>query len=120
MRTLLRGIFWRPSYDVAGWARHASPLSETAPHHRGPAKVQSKVFVRTGNTRYGVQNLSYDPALQRWFLGMYQGKKPAFPNYLLFAVDALEKPVRRDLVGVPGPDGKDGSRACCSTSPMTG
>jgi hypothetical protein len=93
-------------YDVTGWARYASPLSEAAPHHRGPAEVQSKIFVRTGNTSYGVQNLSYDPALQRWFLGVYQGKKPAFPNYLLFAVDAREKPVRRDLVGVPRPGGK--------------
>lgn len=93
-------------YDVADWALYASPLTEAAPHRRGPARMQGKVFVRTGNTRYGVQNLSYDAALQRWFLGVYQGKKPAFPNYLLFAVDAREKPVRRDLIGVPGAEGK--------------
>jgi hypothetical protein len=37
---------------------------------------------------------------------VYQGKKPAFPNYLLFAVDAHQKPVRRDLIGVPGVGGK--------------
>lgn len=93
-------------YDVADWALHASPLSEAAPHRRGPDGMQSKVFVRTGNTSYGVQNLSYDAALRRWFLGVYQGKKPAFPNYLLFAVDAHQKPVRRDLIGVPGAGGK--------------
>ncbi len=93
-------------YDIADWDRYASPLTEAAPHRRGPAAVHGKYFVRTGNTQYGVQNLSYDETLQRWFLGVYPGKKPSFPNYLLFAVDAREKPVRADLVGVPGPGGK--------------
>jgi hypothetical protein len=93
-------------YDVAEWGRYARPLTEAAPHRRGPAAAHGKYFVRTGNTRYGVQNLSYDEALQRWFMGVYQGNKPAFPNYLLFAVDARERPVLADLVGVPGPDGR--------------
>jgi hypothetical protein len=93
-------------YDIADWARYASPLSEAAPHHNGPLTPHGKYFVRTGNTRYGVQNLSYDMGLHRWFLGVYQGQKPAFPNYLLFAVDALGQPATGDLVGVPGPGGK--------------
>ena len=93
-------------YDVADWARYASPLSEAAPHHNGPVAVHGKYFVRTGNTTYGVQNLSYDGTLQRWFMGVYQGRKPSFPNYLLFAVDAREQPVMGDLVGVPGPGDK--------------
>jgi hypothetical protein len=89
-------------YDVAEWARYASPLSEKAPHYRGPATVHGKYFVRTGSTSYGVQNLSYDETLERWFMGVYQGKKTSFPNYSLFAVDAREAPVMADLVGVPG------------------
>lgn len=93
-------------YDVGDWARYASPLTEAAPHRNGPAAARGKYFVRTGNTSYGVQNLSYDETLQRWFLGVYQGKKPSFPNYLLFAVEARERPVLSDLVGVPGPGGK--------------
>ncbi|MGK6321180.1 hypothetical protein [Sphingomonas sp. DT-204] len=93
-------------YDVSDWSRYASPLTEAAPHHHGPAAVHGKYFVRTGNTSYGVQNLAYDETLQRWFLGVYRGKKPSFPNYLLFAVDARERPVRSDLVGVPGAGGK--------------
>lgn len=97
-------------YDIADWARYASPLTEAAPHHRGPARVNGKYFVRTGNTSYGVQNLAYDPTLQRWFLGVYQGKKPTFPNYLLFAVDARARPAQRDLVGVPGRGGKGWER----------
>lgn len=93
-------------YDIADWGRYARPLSEAAPHHQGPAAVHGKYFVRTGNTTYGVQNLSYDVGMHRWFLGVYRGKKPSFPNYLLFAIDARAQPVRGDLVGVPGPDGK--------------
>jgi hypothetical protein len=97
-------------YDIADWARYASPLTEAAPHHNGPAAVHGKVFVRTGNTRYGVQNLAYDETQRRWFMGVYQGQKPTFPNYLLFAVEAREKPVRADLVGVPGPGGEGWER----------
>lgn len=97
-------------YEVGDWARYASPLTEAAPHRNGPAAVHGKYFVRTGNTSYGVQNLSYDETLQRWFLGVYQGKKPSFPNYLLFAVEARERPVLSDLVGVPGPGGKGWER----------
>jgi hypothetical protein len=89
-------------YDTTDWARYASPLTEAAPHRNGPAAVHGKYFVRTGNTSYGVQNLTYDEAQQRWFMGVYQGKKPAFPNYRLFAVNGRGPPVLADLVGVPG------------------
>lgn len=94
-------------YDITDWARYARPLTESAPHRHGPEAVQGKYFVRTGSTSYGVQNLSYDETLQRWFMGVYQGKKRTFPNYLLFAVEAREQPVLADLVGVPGSGGKD-------------
>jgi len=93
-------------YDIKDWARYASPLTEAAPHHNGPEAPAAKVFVRTGSTHYGVQNLAYDETQRRWFMGVYQGKKPAFPNYLLFAVEARQQPVLTDLVGVPAPGGK--------------
>ncbi|WP_313172614.1 hypothetical protein [Stenotrophomonas sp.] len=89
-------------YDVSDWQEKAQPLLESAPHHSGPTQVQGKYFVRTGNTSYGVQNLTYDAAQQRWYLGVYQGRKPTFPNYLLFAVDAAARPTPGDLIGVPG------------------
>lgn len=97
-------------YDVADWGRYASPLTEAAPHHHGPAAMHGKYFVRTGNTRYGVQNLAYDETQRRWFMGVYLGQKPAFPNYGLYAVEAREKPVLADLVGVPGTGGKGWER----------
>lgn len=93
-------------YDSGDWGQYAKPLDENNLHHSGPSALHGKYFVRTGNTTWGVQNLSYDDSLQRWFLGVYQGKKKTFPNYLLFAVDARTKPTLRDLAGVPDADGK--------------
>lgn len=93
-------------YDVADWARYASPLTEAAPHHNGPGTPAAKVFVRTGNTSYGVQNLAYDESQKRWLMGVYLGKKTSFPNYGLFAVEAREKPVTGDLIGAPGEKGQ--------------
>jgi hypothetical protein len=93
-------------YDITDWGRYERPLIEANPHRSGPAKVDGKYFVRTGNTTYGVQTLAYDEASQRWFMGVYQGKKPSYPNYLMFAVDARTRPTLGDLVGVPGPGGR--------------
>lgn len=92
-------------YDAAGWSRTARSLQEDRPHRDGPDRPRSKVFVRTGNTRYGVQNLAYDDSLQRWFMGVYKGAKPSFPNYGLFAVDADARPTRSALIGVAGAGG---------------
>nr|WP_295108648.1 hypothetical protein [uncultured Caulobacter sp.] len=93
-------------YDVADWAKYASPLTEAAPHHNGPATPAAKVFVRTGNTSYGVQNLAYDESQKRWLMGVYLGKKTRFPNYGLFAVEAETKPVSGDLIGTAGEKGQ--------------
>lgn len=53
----------------------------------GPAKPAEKIFIPTGNTRYGVQNMAYDPASCSLFLAVYPGKKPNLPNYSTFTVD---------------------------------
>jgi hypothetical protein len=114
--TVAYGIFGDPEradndhqvllqYDVASLAAHARVLDEAALHHGGPERPVAKVFVRTGNTRYGVQNLAYDPAGQRWLMGVYAGSKLDWPNYTLFAVEAKARPAIGDLVGVPGQDG---------------
>lgn len=93
-------------HDITDWARYERPLTEAAPHHSGPAAAHGKYFVRTGNTTYGVQSLAYDETQQRWFMGVYKGTKPAYPNYLLFAVDARTPPTLGDLVGVRNSTGK--------------
>lgn len=97
-------------YDVRDWHAIARPLSEAAPHRSGPDAPEGKYFVRTGNTTYGVQTLAYDETRQRWFLGVYPGRKAAFPNYRLFAVDAATAPVIGDLVGVPAAGGEGWER----------
>ena len=97
-------------YDISDWARYARPLSEAAPHHSGPESLRGKYFVRTGNTTYGVQNLAYDEAQQRWFMGVYKGIKPSFPNYQMFAVEARTQPKLGELAGVPGAGGRGSER----------
>ena len=92
-------------YDVSEWDDLARPLVESAPHTSGPDHADGKYFVRTGNTTYGIQNLAYDANSNRWFMGVYAGRKPHYPNYLMFAFDADARPTRGDLVGVPAADG---------------
>jgi hypothetical protein len=92
-------------YDPKDWRAFERPLVESAPHRDGPAEPDGKFFVFTGNTRYGVQNLEYDPWLERWFLGVYTGSKPQFPNYGLFAVDAASTPTLTTLQGLSGERG---------------
>jgi hypothetical protein len=92
-------------YDAAEWSRIAQPLDEAKLQRAESDHPRAKVFVRTGNTRYGVQNLAYDPGLRRWFMGVYKGSKPHFPNYSLFAIEARARPVQGDLMGVPSSRG---------------
>ncbi len=63
-------------------------------------KAAAKYFVYTGNTTYGVQNLSYDANTGCIFMAAYAGKKPEFPNYSLFAVRVEQKPVKKVLPGL--------------------
>jgi hypothetical protein len=80
-------------YDIAGWDRYAQKLSQNELHHSGPEKPLEKYFLRTGNTRYGIQNLAYDPHTGNLFAAVYPGGKPQFPNYDLFVIDLHKKPV---------------------------
>lgn len=79
-------------YDVSDWAKYAQPLSQDKLHHSGPKKPVEKYFVKTGNTRYGIQNLAYDPYSRNLFAAVYKGSKSQFPNYDLFVIDGKQKP----------------------------
>jgi hypothetical protein len=91
-------------YDTRDWARYERPLVEASPHRNGPPAGR-RFFLHTGNTTFGVQNLAYDDHAHRWFLGVYAGEKPGFPNYTLFAVDARSAPRRAVLRGLGGDRG---------------
>ena len=80
------------AYDVSDWAKYEQPLSQQNMHTCGPDKPDGKYFVRTGNTRWGVQNLEYDEATGHLLMAVYKGQKPAFPNWPLFAIDGGRAP----------------------------
>lgn len=87
-------------YDVADWKCYELPLSQGTMHKSGPNAPFKKLFFYTGNTTYGVQNLEYSPTEQLYLLAVYQGTKPTFPNYDLYAIDATKPPISGELRGV--------------------
>ncbi|HTM98444.1 MAG TPA: hypothetical protein VL088_06875, partial [Pedobacter sp.] len=80
-------------YDVSDWGKYEQGLSQAKLHHSGPAKPLDKYFVKTGNTRYGIQNLAYDPHTGNLFAAVYKGSKSQFPNYDLFVIDGQKRPI---------------------------
>jgi hypothetical protein len=87
-------------YDTENWDTYAAPLSQSNMHRNGPSEPTDKLFVYTGNTRYGVQNLEYDPYKQVYFMAVYTGEKKQFPNYYLYAADARQAPEVQQLRGL--------------------
>ncbi|WP_316766367.1 hypothetical protein [Pedobacter frigiditerrae] len=79
-------------YDIADWGKYEQKLSQDKLHHSGPQKPLEKYFVKTGNSRYGIQNMAYDPSTGNLFAAVYKGSKPQFPNYDLFVIDGKRKP----------------------------
>lgn len=57
-------------------------------------KADNKLFVYTGNTTYGIQNLEFDPYTGCMFAAVYKGKKPEFPNYSMYFIEL--QPIERD------------------------
>lgn len=81
-------------YDTADWAKYERPLSQSQMHTCGPDAPFRKLFVRTGNTRYGVQNLEYDAFTGNYLMAVYVGEKPQFPNKPMYIVDGSRAPVQ--------------------------
>lgn len=61
-------------------------------------RAADKLFVYTGNTTYGVQNLEYDPHTNCILAAVYRGKKPQFPNHPMYFIDMAKPAVTRDGV----------------------
>ena len=57
-------------------------------------KDDDRLFVYTGNTTYGVQNLEYDLYTDCILAAVYKGKKPEFPNYSMYFIGP--RPFMRD------------------------
>lgn len=87
------------TYDWRAFDAVAQPLSQGKPHHSGIA-CENRYHLYTGNTEWGVQNLEYDEATGDWFVCVYKGKKPEFPNYPMFVIDGAKAPTEELLRGV--------------------
>lgn len=86
-------------YDVKSLKQYERPLSQSHFDWTGPDKPLNKYFLYTGNTTYGIQNLEYDANTGYWLAAVYPGKKSAFPNYSLFAINGAQSPVLQTLKG---------------------
>ncbi|MBR3837699.1 MAG: hypothetical protein IKJ74_06070 [Clostridia bacterium] len=96
---------------------YAMPLNQKSLHHSGPEKAEARYFFFTGNTRYGIQNLEYDPATGYWFLAVYPGEKPQYENFRLFAIDGKIPPRMAPLKGRGGEEGALLSSASIGKAP---
>ena len=79
-------VLFRYRDALSWWDSLALPLDQAAMHRCG-ARADDTLFLYTGNTAYGVQNLEYDAFTGDWYLAVYPGRKPRFPNYSLFVLD---------------------------------
>ncbi len=85
-------------YNTRDWDRYAQPLSQSKLHQSGPAQPLDKYFVKTGNTRYGIQNLAFDASTGNFFAAVYHGSKSGYPNYDLFVIDGYKAPVVEEII----------------------
>lgn len=86
-------------YDPDIFEKYGKPLNQSQPHHNGPEGAEARYFFYTGNTRWGVQNLEYDPASSLWLVCVYKGQKERYTNFPMFLIDGTVAPV---LTTVPG------------------
>jgi len=92
-------------YEPSSLESHFHPLSQTEMHHQGPDAPDEKLFLFTGNTRYGVQNMEYDPTTGHVLMAVYHGEKPTYPNWPMFIADGTKAPCHQPLQGIPGEEG---------------
>lgn len=92
-------------YDPDIFSKYGTALNQAQPHHVGPKSAEARYFLHTGNTRWGVQNLEYDPASRLWLVCVYKGQKEGFTNFPLFLIDGAVAPKKAALAGRQGEEG---------------
>ena len=93
-------------FDPSVFDTYGKSLNQEKPHYSGPGKAEERYFLYTGNTRYGVQNLEYDPHSNTWLTAVYRGKKDCYTDFLMFFIDATASAKEDVLVGRNGETGK--------------
>ena len=89
-------------YDRSVIDRYALPLDQANPHHSGPDSAEARYFFFTGNTRYGIQNLEYDPHSGNWLVAVYVGSKENYSNFPMFVIDGSVAAHKQTLWGRQG------------------
>lgn len=87
-------------YNLKNFSNFAKTFDQKAMHTNGPEKADYRFFVYTGNTEFGVQNMSYDEKTGVILMATYPGIKKEFDNYSLFAIDLTKKPTEHQLKGL--------------------
>ncbi len=93
-------------YDPDIFEAYGRALNQSQPRHSGPDCAQAQYFLYTGNTRWGVQNLEYDPNSRLWLVCVYTGQKDSYTNFPMFLIDGTAAPLPSELTGRPGEQGK--------------
>ena len=83
----------------------ARPISQSSMHKSGADMAYEAYFAFTGNTNWGVQNLDYDPVRNVYMMCVYCGRKPQYPNYPMYLIDASKAPVLQPLRGRDSEEG---------------
>lgn len=87
-------------YDISDWQKYESPLLQKDMHRSGPKNYDSKYFLYTGNTTFGIQNLEYDEKTGMMFAAVYPGRKDNFPNYPMYVIDMKRSSQYKKLCGL--------------------
>lgn len=74
-------------FSVDKVKKNLKPLCQESIENISSVRADEKIFVFTGNTTYGIQNLEYDPYLNKMIAAVYPGEKPQFENYSMFFID---------------------------------
>ena len=92
-------------YDPSVFDEYGHSLNQAKPHYSGPESAEQRYYLYTGNTRYGVQNLEYDPNSRTWLVAVYRGKKEKYTDFVLFFIDAAVPAKEQTLLGRDGETG---------------
>ena len=75
---------------------HPIAFDQDSPHIEGP-DLYKKLYVYTGNTSYGIQNLEFDKDSGDIWIIVNKGSKEKFPNYTFYLIDGSISPQKKLL-----------------------
>ena len=78
------------AYDRSDIVKSALPLDQEHMHTSGPSEPLCRMFARTGNTDWGIQNLEYDRTTGDYIAAVYPGKKPIYANKPMYFFSGAE------------------------------